>query len=138
MRKVADIKIEKDALSFWAYLKKKGIESTCDEVDSENGSIWEIWVNDEDQISAASEYLSEFSQNPQDEKFLISPKKIKDIEKDNSCKNSSFKEIKLRNKWLVSGQQPGIVTLSMVITAVAVFLLSEWVKMKLLEVFFYF
>ena len=68
--------------------------------------------------------MSEFSQNPQDEKFLISPKKIKDIEKDNSCKNSSFKEIKLRNKWLVSGQQPGIVTLSMVITAVAVFLLS--------------
>ena len=25
MRKVADIKIEKDALSFWAYLKKKAL-----------------------------------------------------------------------------------------------------------------
>jgi len=124
MRKVADIKIEKDALHFWAFLKRKGIEASYEKVSDDNHSLWEIWVDDEDNVSSALKYLEEFSENPQNEKFLISPRKIKEIDTSPKQKKSNFKVFNLSEKWHRNNHSTGLLTLSIIIFCIAVFLLS--------------
>jgi len=124
MRKVADIKIEKDALHFWAFLKRKGIEAAYEKVSDDNHSLWEIWVDDEDNVSSALKYLEEFSENPQNEKFLISPRKIKEIDTSPKQKKSNFKVFNLSEKWHRNNHSTGLLTLSIIIFCIAVFLLS--------------
>ena len=74
MRRVGDFKTEKLALRFWTYLKKKGVESSLEQVDSDNLKEWEIWVADEDKLSFAISLLNEFRTNPEDDKYEISSK----------------------------------------------------------------
>lgn len=137
MRKVANIKIEKDALHFWAFLKRKGIEASYEQVYSDNKSLWEIWVDDEDNVSSALKYLEEFSENPQNEKFLISPRKIKEIDTSPKQKKSNFKVFNLSEKWHRNNHSTGLLTLSTIIFCIAVFLLSGMGKnTEIVGVFF--
>ena len=54
--------------------KKKGVESSLEQVDSDNLKEWEIWVADEDKLSFAISLLNEFRTNPEDDKYEISSK----------------------------------------------------------------
>jgi len=122
MRKVGDFKLEKEALVFWSFLSKEKIDSSLEEKEGEEG--YEIWISDEDQINQASFYYQEFLKNHDDPKFKV---KLKDKRKPESLpesKKSGFKQYNLGNKWRSQEKSPGVVTLALIITSVAVFLIS--------------
>ena len=122
MREIGEFDQEKLALRFWNYLNQEGIESSLEEDDENNQ--WSVWVIDEDKLQVALNALKEFSENPDDTKYLVSNSsespKTKNIQKK---PQSRFKEYKLGEKWRQGGKT-GTFTLSIIITTVAVFLLS--------------
>ena len=122
MRKVGDFKLEKEALVFWSFLSKEKIDSSLEEKEGDEG--YEIWISDEDQINEASFHYQEFLKNHDDPKFKV---KLKDKRKPESLpesKKSGFKQYNLGNKWRSQEKSPGVVTLALIITSVAVFLIS--------------
>ena len=122
MRKIGDFKLEKEALVFWSFLSKEKIDSSLEEKEGEEG--YEIWISDEDQINQASFHYQEFLKNHDDPKFKV---KLKDKRKPESLpesKKSGFKQYNLGNKWRSQEKSPGVVTLALIITSVAVFLIS--------------
>ena len=122
MREIGEFDQEKLALRFWNYLNQEGIDSSLEEDDENNQ--WSVWVIDEDKLQVALNALKEFSENPDDTKYLVSNSsespKTKNIQKK---PQSRFKEYKLGEKWRQGGKT-GTFTLSIIITTVAVFLLS--------------
>ena len=123
MRRIAEFDNENHALRFWSFLKGKGIDSSLEKIDSEKNLICEIWVADEDQISLAFSHLNDFKSNPNASKFSsVVPKDLKKF--DGSRKSRGFQEFNLREKWQRTDRSPSPMTLSLIITCVAVFLLS--------------
>lgn len=122
MRRVAEFDNEKSALKFWDFLKEKGIDSSLEKNESDKHIRCEIWVLEEDQLSQAFSYLNEFKTNPNDPKFSPSPSRTNLVE--DSSNKRRFKEFNLRKKWQKTENSPGTLTLSLIITSVAVFLLS--------------
>lgn len=122
MRKVGDFKLEKEALVFWSFLSKEKIDSSLEEKEGQEG--YEIWISDEDQINEASFHYQEFLKNHDDPKFKV---KLKDKRRPESLaesKKSGFKQYNLGDKWRSQEKSPGVVTLALIITSVAVFLIS--------------
>ena len=124
MRRVADFDHEKLALRFWGYLKKEGVEASLEQNESEEKKGWEIWVTEEDQVNSAISLLHEFQANPEDEKFISNYKSEEKPETNNGSSPKRFKEFNLREKWQRHDRSTGTITLSIIITSVAVFLLS--------------
>jgi len=92
--------------------------------EKEGDEGYEIWISDEDQINEASFHYQEFLKNHDDPKFKV---KLKDKRKPESLpesKKSGFKQYNLGNKWRSQEKSPGVVTLALIITSVAVFLIS--------------
>lgn len=123
MRLIGSFNTEKHALRFWSYIKKKGIESSLEKADSPKEVNWEVWIAEEDQVDSAFSFLSEFQADPEDQKYEVSSQ-IKDAKTKNPSRNRGFREFNLRDKWQRTDRSAGTMTLSLIITCVAVFLLS--------------
>ncbi len=125
MRSIATFREEKTALRFWNFLQAEDIESSLEEDDSNHE--WLIWVLDEEKIPQAIKSYEEFKVAPDDLKFnsiqKIEPKS-KDINKANVNQISRFRNYNLRENWKKKERMPGLFSLSLIITSVAVFLLS--------------
>ena len=124
MRRVGDFNTEKQALRFWSYLKNQGIESSLEEGEGSQNSGWEIWVAEEDQVSSAFAFFEEFQANPEDHKYISTSQKEKEVKPTHPTGSRGFKQFNLRDKWQRGDRYPGTMTLSLIITCVAVFLLS--------------
>ncbi|MDA7822028.1 rhomboid family intramembrane serine protease [Opitutales bacterium] len=124
MRRVGDFNTEKQALRFWSYLKNQGIESSLEEGEGSQNSGWEIWVAEEDQVSSAFAFFEEFQANPEDQKYISTSQKEKEVKPTHPTGSRGFKQFNLRDKWQRGDRYPGTMTLSLIITCVAVFLLS--------------
>ena len=124
MRRIAQFNSENHALRFWNFLKKQGIESSLEKNASEDQETSEVWVEDEDRLALANSYLKEFQANPEDSKFSEVPKKEIIKEPNISFNKRGFKQYNLGKKWQKSDLSPGVITLSIIITCVAVFLVS--------------
>jgi len=125
MRSIATFKEEKIALRFWNFLQSEDIESSLEE--DESNKEWLIWVLEEEKISQAIVSYEEFKLTPNDSKFNSSKKNESELEKSywsNSYKKSRFKNYNLRESWNKREKSPGVFSLSIIITSVAVFLLS--------------
>lgn len=75
MRRVAVFETENHALRFWSFLKKQGVESSLENIDSDKDEFCEIWVAEEDQVSSALSYLKDFNSNPDDPEIFFRFKK---------------------------------------------------------------
>ncbi len=124
MRLIGSFNTEKQALRFWSYIKKQGIESSLEKADSPKDVNWEVWIAEEDQVDSAFSFLSEFKADPEDQKYEVSSQIEKDAKTRNPAKNRGFREFNLRDKWQRTDRSAGTMTLSLIITCVAVFLLS--------------
>lgn len=124
MRKAGDFNEQKKALRFWNYLKSKGVDSSLEEDDGE----WTIWVADEDDLQLASEEFNEFDETPDDQKFTTATplQKPQKEEQDPKPKGPAqgFSEQNLRDRWQKRERSSGVLTMSLLITSVAVYLLS--------------
>ena len=124
MRLIGSFNTEKHALRFWSYIKKQGIESSLEKADSPKEVNWEVWIAEEDQVDSAFSFLSEFQADPEDQKYEVSSQIEKDAKTKNPSRNRGFREFNLRDKWQRTERSAGTMTLSLIITCVAVFLLS--------------
>ena len=124
MRSIATFTEEKMALRFWNYLQAIEIESNLEE--DENNEEWLVWVLDEEKFALALQAHQEFLDSPDDSKFTISKKnKTNDNQtKEESTGKSRFKNYNLRDSWLKQNKSPGMISLALIITSVAVYLLS--------------
>ena len=124
MRSIAIFKEEKLALRFWNYLQGEGVESSLEE----NGSdAWAIWVIDEEKIPSAIQSLEKFKETPEDPKFNSTIKtESKPSQKSfiNPEFKSRFKNYNLREKWQKQDRAPGMISLSIIIFSVVIFLVS--------------
>jgi GlpG protein len=124
MRRIGIFEIQKDALRFWNYLKEKGVDSSLEE---ESKSEWSIWVAEEDQVQSAQNDLKTFRENPLDQTFdVANPRPVPSFDDpvEKPPKRSGFKQFDLRRQWSRQERKPGLFTLSLIITSVAVFLVS--------------
>ena len=124
MRSIATFTEEKMALRFWNYLQAIEIESNLEE--DENNEEWLVWVLDEEKFALALQAHQEFLNSPDDSKFTISKKNKTDDNqtKEESTGKSRFKNYNLRDSWLKQNKSPGMISLALIITSVAVYLLS--------------
>ena len=124
MRSIATFTEEKMALRFWNYLQAIEIESNLEE--DENNEEWLVWVLDEEKFALALQAHQEFLNSPDDSKFTISKKNKTDDNQTNeeSTRKSRFKNYNLRDSWLKQNKSPGMISLALIITSVAVYLLS--------------
>lgn len=124
MRSIATFTEEKMALRFWNYLQAIEIESNLEE--DENNEEWLVWVLDEEKFALALQAHQEFLDSPDDSKFTISKKNKTDDNqtKEESTGKSRFKNYNLRDSWLKQNKSPGMISLALIITSVAVYLLS--------------
>ncbi|MDC0157169.1 rhomboid family intramembrane serine protease [Verrucomicrobia bacterium] len=124
MRKAGDFNEQKKALRFWNYLKAKGVDSSLEEDDGE----WTVWVADEDDLQIATEEFNEFAETPDDQKFTTATplQKPQKEEQDPKPKGPAqgFSEQNLRDRWQKRERSSGVLTMSLLITSVAVYLLS--------------
>lgn len=124
MRKIGEFEAQKGALRFWNYLKAKGVDSSLEEDDGE----WAVWVANEDDLQLATEEFNEFSEKPDDEKFTTATplQKPQKEEQDPKPKGPAqgFSEQNLRDRWQKRERSSGVLTMSLLITSVAVYLLS--------------
>ena len=126
MRKIGELKNEKDALNLWSYLKTENIETT---LEKEEDKSWSIWVSEEDKVKVAQKELSEFVANPENKKYISVNKSVdlqSQVEENRTStnKNSRFKEHNLRDRWSTRVKSPGTYTLSLIFTCIGVFLIS--------------
>jgi GlpG protein len=126
MRKIGDFDEQKGALRFWNYLKAQGIDSSLEE--DEGKRNWAIWVADEDNIESSILDFNEFTKKPDDQKFTTAnpenkPRKEEEVTGTKSS-NRGFRGQNLRDRWQKRDRSPGMLTLSLIITSVAVFFLS--------------
>ena len=75
-------------------------------------------------MDSAFSFLSEFQADPEDQKYEVSSQIEKDAKTKNPSRNRGFREFNLRDKWQRTDRSAGTMTLSLIITCVAVFLLS--------------
>ena len=125
MRSIATFKEEKIALQFWNFLQSEDIESSLEE--DELNKEWLIWVLDEEKITLAIKSYEEFKVKPDDPKFHSTKKydpKLNEPNITDQNKKSRFKNYNLRENWAKQAKSPGMLSLSLIITSVAVFLLS--------------
>jgi len=130
MRRIGEFDQEKSALKFWSFLKGQGIDSTLEKDDDDQK--WSIWVAEEDKIDRSIEELRAFLADPEAKKFISiagnTVAKTKDTENEQKHltkrKSQGFKEYNLRERWGSRDRSPGVLTLTLIITCVAVFLLS--------------
>ena len=124
MRKAGDFNEQKKALRFWNYLKAKGVDSSLEE----DAGEWTIWVADEDDLQLATEEFNEFDETPDDQKFTTATplQKPQKEEQDPKPKGPAqgFSEQNLRDRWQKRERSSGVLTMSLLITSVAVYLLS--------------
>lgn len=128
MRRIGEFDQEKSALKFWSFLKGQGIDSTLEKDDDDQK--WSIWVAEEDNINRSIEELKEFLADPEAKKFIsiatgpMEKAKIEEHEESPKPKRQGFKEYKLREKWASRDRSSGTLTLALIITCAAVYLLS--------------
>ena len=122
MRKLSDFKAEKEALRFWSFLCKEKIDSNLEK--KEDGNGWEIWISEEDQLGQALMHYQEFAEKPNDSKFNSEQRVLPENESFSRKGKRHFKEYNLREMWQSREKTPGVFTLALIITSVAVFLVS--------------
>ena len=114
------------------FLKRAGDRDSTLEKDDDDDQKWSIWVAEEDKIDRSIEELRAFLADPEAKKFISiasnTVAKQKDTENEQKHptkrKSQGFKEYNLRERWGSRDRSPGVLTLSLIITCVAVFLLS--------------
>ncbi|MBS0626151.1 MAG: rhomboid family intramembrane serine protease [Verrucomicrobia bacterium] len=73
MRHIGTLIYEKDALRLASYLRRQGIQNTCEIVYEEPGSriSYEIWVHEEDRIEEAKAIFETFQKDPANREFDV-------------------------------------------------------------------
>ena len=124
MRKIASLPSAGQARAFGDFLFLQKIQNT---VEAEEGGTWAIWVHDDDQLTEAAQWLSDFlkdSNNPRFQGNMIRAK----MEKARQRREAIFsrnKQIDMRTHFHLNQVKLGRLTLFLIIVSVGVAILSR-------------
>lgn len=74
MRLIGQLKGEREAFTFYAFLQKEEIGGSFEPTQEEN--TFNIWIENEDDVKAASHWMDLFKKNPEDPRFSVDPHPI--------------------------------------------------------------
>lgn len=139
MRLIGSIPDSFQAEEFSAFLQKQGIDNQCERMvpDSYGIATNRIWIYDEDQVAAASDWLKRFMQNPSDPIFYghFNPAQaIKQVEEDLEAPFSRGGEGNPTDEPALIRRGPPVrakFTLFLVFLCAALFLWSDWTMPKM-------
>ncbi len=127
MRPLGKFDDEDQASLFTGFLLYKGMETEVDE--EEEGGPWTVWVKDEDKLASAMAELRAFRESPDDPKYAdLSKEGRKQAQakrKEETKKESRWREESLRASFRDRERRPGMMTLAFIITCVATFFVTE-------------
>jgi GlpG protein len=86
MRQIGTISTETDARTLADYLLTIHIETTL----QQEGTGWDIWVRDEDQVTRAKEELAAYQANPQDPRFVQAGRAAAELRKANEKAEATY------------------------------------------------
>lgn len=97
MRELTKLSDEQQAQKFAAYLAVQSIHCSVDEDDGR----WVVWIHDDDDRQKAAEYLEEYQQNPDHERYSRAERKVRHVirEADRLQRESAKQTAKLRQRW---------------------------------------
>jgi GlpG protein len=124
MRKIAHLPNAAQARIFGDFLFIQKIQNT---VESEDDGTWAVWVHDDDQLTEAGSWLTEFLQDPENPRFRGAPMQAK-FQKAKARRDEIFsrnKQIDMRTQWHLNRASWGRLTLFLIIVSVGVALVSR-------------
>ena len=126
MRLIGHLAEEKAARTFADYLYVQKIESQL-EFDKAEG--WGIWINDEDQLEAATGLLTSFRLNPADPKYRAQAKTAADLRAEAEKDEANYRKKVSDRRHLFKPLHNygfGPLTFALIVTSVVVCLLSRF------------
>jgi GlpG protein len=84
---------------------------------------WAVWVCDEDRMPQAREEFAQFQQNPQDARFRVAAREADDLRREERRTEEEYQRRDSRFRRRMYNQQHWVVTLSLIVASVVVFLL---------------
>jgi rhomboid protease GlpG len=124
MRKIAHLPNAAQARTFGDFLFVQKIQNT---VEAEADGTWAIWVHDDDQLTEAAQWLSDFLKDPANPRFQGVTMRAK-FEKVRQKREEIFsrnQRIDMRTHFHLNQVRLGRLTLFLIIVSVAVALLSR-------------
>ena len=123
MRLIGHLPDSSGAKLFSDYLLARGISN---EVEPDDGR-WAVWVHEEEQLSAANDFLGEYRRNPSDPKYQRSAAEAARLKKeDEKAEKMASRRYHDRKKLFrkFGGYNGGMLTLILIVVSAAVGLLS--------------
>lgn len=126
MRQIGHLDSESAARTFGDFLFVQGIEN---QIESEKGLGWAIWIRAEDEIERASQLLADFRAHPTDPMFHSHAQSATKLREQNEKADAAYrKKIKDRAALFrsLAGYGLGPVTFVLIAACVVVFILSRF------------
>src|SRR5437762_3437645 len=103
MRQAGTLPTEREARQFAAWLVAQKIESHAEQ----EGSLWAVWVRDEDQLSKAREALAHFLQHPDDARYQGAERSAATARREEEARRRQAQGnvVEMRGRW---GSTPGM------------------------------
>jgi GlpG protein len=127
MRPIGRLQDENQARRFGDFLSVKGIEN---QVDPDLHGTWEIWVLDDANIETAKQALDEFTQKPDDPRF-VETSRAADRKRKQDQQTQVGKRVRMIDGRTIFYSPPvpvGILTIILIVISVAVTLLTDFGK----------
>ena len=124
MRRIGDIKDELAATQIVAFLLTQEIKAIAEK----QGKIgWEIWIKEEDDVSAAKEIFSHYKSSPDDPKYAYAIDEANRIAAEELKKQQKTREniVVMRGQWSQGRVQRKPLVITLIVISIAVFLLTN-------------
>jgi GlpG protein len=124
MRKIAHLPNAAQAKTFGDFLFVHKIQNT---VEAEDDGTWAIWVHDDEQLTEAGQWLSEFLRDPANPRFhgVTIQAKFQKVRQKREEIFSRTKQIDMRTHFHLQQTQMGRLTLILIIISVGVAIFSR-------------
>jgi len=124
MRKIGQLESEPAARTFSDFLYAHGVEN---QIEVEPDGSWALWIDEEDQLTAAREFLEEYRANPDAVKFASAGGKAEARRRTEAAQDEAVRKRTFDSRRLFPEGVAGIgrLTASLVVISVAVALFSR-------------
>jgi len=120
MRQIGTLDSEASAKRFTAYLLTQGIEAHADE----GSGDWQIWIRDEDYRERGQQELTQFLENPSDDRYRKAETAAEALRRQRSQQHEKARRnvVEMRGRWRrvgtgVRGSRPPVVSAIVMLTA---------------------
>lgn len=135
MRMIGHLESEPLARTFSDYLYVKGIKN---EIEAEADGRWALWIHGEDEIESARQLLRSYLANPNDPTVKNAADKARSlISEEKEKEDAARKRYYDRDRLFARAFRMGILTLSLIMISVVVYLIQESASLRWITSYLY-